>query len=257
MWTTDAAQSRASSLERATAGVRTLAAYIWVIVYVIIVGPPGIVLAYVFGWKNALYQVAVFGVRVALAVVGIRYSVEGSEHILDRAAVYCVNHASNIEPPILFLTLRCLFPRLQILYKAELHKLPILSLGFDIVGFVPIERGNREQSGRAIDQAAAQVREGNSFLVFPEGTRSRTGELQRFKKGAFVLALKAQAPIVPMAIAGAREAMRKGSPIIWPVHVRVRLGRPVETAGKGFEDRDELVDSVRDRVHALLHAISA
>ena len=107
----------------------------------------------------------------------------------------------------------------------------MLVQAFDLGGFVPLERGNREQSLPAIDRAGEALREGNSFLIFPEGTRSRTGELLPFKKGGFIMALKGQAPIVPVAISGARDAMRKGSFVIQPVTVRVRFGEPVETAG--------------------------
>ena len=92
------------------------------------------------------------------------------EHILqDRAAVYAVNHASNVEPPILYAALSGLFPRLRILYKAELRKLPILVRAFDLAGFVPLERGNRDQSLPAIERAAEALRDGNSFLIFPGG----------------------------------------------------------------------------------------
>jgi len=82
--------------------------------------------------------------------------------------------------------------------------------------------------------------------MFPEGTRSRTGELLPFKKGAFVLAIDAQAPLVPVAIVGARRAMRRGSPFIWPVDdIVVRIGQPVETAGATYDDRERLMDEVR------------
>ena len=83
-------------------------------------------------------------------------------------------------------------------------------------------------------------------------SRSRTGELLPFKKGGFIMAIKAQAPIVPVAIKGARAAMRKGSPIIYPVTVGVRLGEPVETVGLTLDDRDRLVNTVRDRIAAML-----
>jgi 1-acyl-sn-glycerol-3-phosphate acyltransferase len=98
------------------------------------------------------------------------------------------------------------------------------------------------------------LRDGASFLIFPEGTRSRTGELLPFKKGGFVMALKAKAPVVPIAITGARLAMRKGSLVINPVHVRVRIGEPVETAALSLDDRDFLASTVRARVQALLSA---
>jgi 1-acyl-sn-glycerol-3-phosphate acyltransferase len=242
-------------LRQLVAAVRTVAVYVWVSLFILICGPIGLLLAWLFTWPNVLYQFGLFAVRTALAIVGIRVVVEGEANILDRAAVYCVNHSSNVEPPLLYAVLHKVLPRLLILYKAELHKIPILSHGFDFVGFVPIERGNREQSSKALDRAVERLGAGFSFLVFPEGTRSRTGELLPFRKGAFVMALRAQAPIVPVAIAGAREAMRKGSPFIFPVIVRVRFGPPVETAGLGPEQRDDLIQSVRGQVGAMLQEI--
>ena len=128
----------------------------------------------------------------------------------------------------------------------------MLVRAFDLAGFVPLERGNRDQSLPAIERAAEALRDGNSFLIFPEGTRSRTGELLPFKKGGFIMALKGQAPIVPVAITGARQAMRKGSPWIHPVTVTVRFGEPVETVGMTMDDRDRLIAEVRSRVTGLL-----
>ena len=235
------------------AALRSILTYITIALYVVVVGSPFVLLAVIIGSARMLYRVGLIGVRLGLWLSGIRYTVSGGEHLQrQRAAVYAVNHASNVEPPILFDALSDLFPKLRILYKAELRKLPILTRAFDLAGFVPLERGNRDQSLPAIERAAEALREGNSFLIFPEGTRSRTGELLPFKKGGFIMALKAQAPIVPVAIDGAREAMRKGSPWIQPVHVRIVFGPPVETAGLRLEDRDKLVLTVRSQVERLL-----
>jgi len=221
--------------------------------YVLVVGPPILLIAILFDQNALLYRVGHLGVRLGLFLSGLRIEVTGAEHIeRTRAAVYAVNHASNVEPPIIFDTLHELFPRLRILYKAELRKLPVLVRAFDLAGFIPLERGNPEQSLPAIDRAADALREGNSFLIFPEGTRSRTGELLPFKKGGFILAIKAQAPVVPIGITGARNAMRKGSPLIYPVTVHVRIGEPVETSGMTLEDRDALISAVRERVAGLI-----
>ena len=235
------------------AAFRSAATYLAVALYVLIVGPPILLIALAFSQRALLYRVGHTGVRMGLFLSGITVALEGTENIQRRrAAVYAVNHASNVEPPIIFDTLHELFPRLRIVYKAELRKLPVLVRAFDLAGFVPLQRGNPEQSLPAIDGAVAALKEGNSFLIFPEGTRSRTGELLPFKKGGFILAIKGQSPVVPIAITGAQRAMRKGSPLIYPVTVRVRIGEPVETAGLTIDDRDTVVATVRERIKALM-----
>jgi 1-acyl-sn-glycerol-3-phosphate acyltransferase len=235
------------------AAVRSLLTYVAVATYVLVIGPPALLIAVLIKRIGFLYKLGHFGVRMGLFLSGVRCRVFGAEHIQRaRAAVYAVNHASNVEPPIIFDVLRELFPRLRVLYKAELRKLPVLVRAFDLAGFVPLERRNREQSLPAIDGAADAMRDGNSFLIFPEGTRSRTGQLLPFKKGGFILAIKAQAPVVPVAIKGARDAMRTGSFVIRPVTVTVRFSEPVETAGTTLADRDRVVEQVRGRIEAML-----
>ena len=235
------------------ATVRSIATYVAVSLYILVLGPPLLLWTLLSGRPHALYQVGAGGAALGLWLSGIRVRVKNGGAVQhDRAAVYAINHTSNVEPPIIFKVLSGLFPRLRILYKAELRKLPILVRAFDVAGFVPLERGNREQSLPAIERAAEALRNGNSFLIFPEGTRSRTGELLPFKKGGFIMAIKAQAPVVPVAISGARNAMRKGSPIIRPVDVTVAFGAPISTVGLTLDDRDALVARSRAAVAALL-----
>jgi 1-acyl-sn-glycerol-3-phosphate acyltransferase len=237
-------------IRTAIAAIRSVAAYIGVSLYVAAAAPVGIALAILFRWKGVLYNLGHGGVALGAALAGIKTRVAGRSNIpVNRAVVFCANHQSNIDPPILFSTLH---PRLHVLFKAEMKKLPLLGKAFQVGGFVPIDRASRERSMASIEQAVQSLRDGNSFLTFPEGTRSRTGELLPFKRGPFLMALKAQVPVVPVAVQGGTASMRKGSPLIRPATVTVRIGEPIETRGMSLADRTVLAERVRSSVEELM-----
>jgi 1-acyl-sn-glycerol-3-phosphate acyltransferase len=230
--------------------LRTLLTYVLTSLYLAIVGTLALLVVVPLGLKGVLYELGHGGVALALGTAGIRYRVVGREHLQgERAVVFCANHQSNVDPPVLF---QVLHRRLHVLYKAELDKIPILGRVFAAGGFVAVQRENRDAAFASIERAAASIRSGNSFLIFPEGTRSKTDELLPFKKGGFVMALRAEAPIVPVAVMGGRSAMRKGSAWVRPVKVTVRIGEPVATAGRGADARDELIAEVRRRIERML-----
>jgi 1-acyl-sn-glycerol-3-phosphate acyltransferase len=230
--------------------LRSLLTYVAISLYVLVAGTIGLLIAIPFKAKNLLYVLGHGGVWLALNLAGIRYTVVGRENVpAGRAVVFCANHQSNVDPPVLF---EALHRRLHILYKAELRKLPVLGRVFEVGGFVAVQRENRDAAFASIEKAAESIRQGNSFLIFPEGTRSKTDALLPFKKGGLVMALRAKAPIMPVAIMGGRAAMQKGSAFVRPVHVTVRIGEPIETAEMSPSDRDRLIEIVRARIEELI-----
>jgi 1-acyl-sn-glycerol-3-phosphate acyltransferase len=232
------------------AAIRSALTYVAVSLYILIISPPAMLVALLFPVTGHLYVLGRICVRLGMALSGIRYRVAGSEQLpLERAAVYCANHQSNIDPPILFAALH---PRMHILYKSEINAIPLLGRVLRFGGFIPVDRRNKEAAMRSIEAGAASLREGNSFLIFPEGTRSQTAEMLPFKKGGFLMAIKAGVPIVPVAVQGGRDAMRRGGKLVRPALVSIRVGAPIDTAGPGAQRRDALIATVRDRITALL-----
>ena len=232
------------------AAIRSALTYVAVSLYVLVTGVVGMLLAVTFGWKDILYIFGHGGVQLGLVLSGISFKVDGQGNVpRDRAAVYCANHQSNVEPPVLF---HAFHPRLHILYKHEIDQIPVLARAFRMGGFIPIDRRNKESAMRSIEQGAQSLRSGNSFLIFPEGTRSKTDELLPFKKGGFRMALKAGAPIVPVAVSGGRTAMQRGSAIVRPVTFTIRIGEPIETRDLTVEDRETLIERVRHEIATLL-----
>jgi 1-acyl-sn-glycerol-3-phosphate acyltransferase len=230
--------------------LRTLFVYIAVIFYILLVGFPLLLLSAVTGNTNFIYNAGLMGARMALWLAGVKVIVKGRENIpAGRAVVFMSNHQSNCDPPALAVSL----PRVLILAKKEVFRIPVLGRGMRMRGFIPVDRKSRERAFAAVDQAVESLKKGYSFLVFPEGTRSRDGRLQAFKKGVFVMAIKAGVPIMPISVSGGSKIMRKGEFAVHPGTLRITVHDPVPTAHCSVADRAKVEAQVR---HAILAGLT-
>jgi 1-acyl-sn-glycerol-3-phosphate acyltransferase len=183
--------------------------------------------------------------RALLISAGVRLKVHNRERAGDGSPhIFLANHVSWYDIP----ALGSFLPRAKFVAKAELFKVWILGGAMRAVGMVPIERQNRKAAFGAYDEASRRIREGNSVIVFPEGSRGYEYPLRPFKKGPFVLAIDAGAPIVPVLIHGTREVASKGRVLLRPGRVDVHLLEPVSVEGYGYDDRDALAEKVRSRI---------
>jgi len=169
--------------------------------------------------------------------------VEGTEKVdLGRGNVFVANHRSLIDVCAVFLALP---GDLRFLAKKELYKIPLVSFALRTMGIIEVDRTDSEAAARSIDRAVSEIRAGRSVILFPEGTRSRQPHLLPFKKGAFVLAIKAQAPIVPVTLLGMDQALKPDTILLYPSTVRLVIHDPIETAGMTLEDRNWLLEKAR------------
>ena len=192
----------------------------------LVTAPLGMAIALAVRHPGVLYWLGRQGVRIGLAAVGIRYRASPGPSTSGAIVPPCTastTRATWSRPSSTWPFAPCTPKPAHPVQGRAPEAAGCCPVAFGIAGFVPIERRNREQSRAAIDAAAAALKAGFSFLVFPEGTRSRSGGLLPFKKGGFVMAIRGGAAVVPLTILGAGEAMRRGSPIIRPVTVSVRI----------------------------------
>ena len=190
--------------------------------------------------------------KIVLFATGVRVTTHCAERVHDgKPHIYVSNHMSWYDIP----ALASFLPRTKFVAKAELFKIPVFGAAMRAVGMIPIERQNRKAAFAAYEDAAKQIRDGNSVIVFPEGTRGFDYPIRPFKKGPFVLAIAAGAPIVPILVHGTLEVIGKGSHLVHPRRVDVHLLEPVSVEGYGYEDRDALAGIVRARISEALFRI--
>ncbi len=191
-----------------------------------------------WAWRFAKLQA-----RNLARLCGVKIVVRGLEHLGDGPYIFTPNHQSHFDIAAL---LGYLPGNNRFAAKKELFNEPILGPVMRTLGMIPIDRDDTEAS---LDRLRALERRNFSVVIFPEGTRSRDGELLPFKKGAFVAAIELGIPVVPVVCRGSSEIMPKGAYLsIVPGTVEIDILEPIPTKGLGYDDRERLRDETRDRI---------
>ena len=222
----------------------TVVVSLWVLIATIVLGSTVIVTAFFSEKGNGPHLIARAWARSILWISRVNVELKGLDNLpLDAPCILMPIHQSNFDIPVLLGRLPIQF---RWLAKAELFKIPIFGRGMRGCGYISIDRSNRKSAFKSLADAAQRIRDGASVLIFPEGTRSRDGEIGAFKKGGFVLTVDAGVPIVPIIIYGTRAIMPKGSLLLKPGGAYMEILPPIASSGYTRETKDQLIMVIRE-----------
>jgi len=193
--------------------------------------------------ENRIHKIANLWAKILLLITNTKVEVIGKENIpINKPLIFMANHQSDFD---ILIALGHIPGQFRWIAKKELFNIPVFGAAMKTAGYIEIDRNNREKAMQSLDEAALRIREGKSVMTFPEGTRSRDGEIKPFKQGTFHLALKSGVPIVPVSIVGSGRIMPKRSLKVTPGRVKLIIDKPIEVKSYNIENRQELIDKVR------------
>jgi 1-acyl-sn-glycerol-3-phosphate acyltransferase len=233
--------------------IRTVWVYLNILISVIVVGGVVVIRSFfparglsIYDWATRDWS------RWILRAAGVDVEIEGLDNVrLEEPQIFASNHVSWFDVWALAASIP---KRNRFVAKKELEKIPLFGRAWKAAGHISVDRGDRSSAIRSLQLAGDRLHKDNiSVVIYPEGTRSRTGKLGQFKKGAFMLALQSGVEIVPVAILGTRAIMPAGAWRIRPGRIILRFGEPVRTSDYTASRRDELIAEVRHRIEAMLN----
>ncbi|MAX81614.1 MAG: 1-acyl-sn-glycerol-3-phosphate acyltransferase [Crocinitomicaceae bacterium] len=184
-----------------------------------------VILLVPIGQRNSIRISSFLWSRMLLGICGVKLEIEGEENVdPNHTRIYISNHQSNIDIPVVF---KAIPVPLFFIAKQELKKMPFLGWAMMAVGMIFIDRFHRDKAFASIRQAGKEIKRGKNVVSFPEGTRSRNGKIQMFKRGTFILAVENDIEVVPVALYGAEKIIPPGKFEIHPGVIKVAIGKPI------------------------------
>ena len=229
--------------------MRSIVVWIGIVAATVLFGVPAIPAAFLPPRGDWFLLFARGWARTILWFSGISVLLLHAERLPgDLSLVVAANHESFADILVLLARLPV---QARFLAKRGIFRVPILGWSIRAAGFVPVDRGDRVRSLATVETALARLKKGRSLVVFREETRTRTGELLPFKKGAALLALRSGLPILPVGIAGTRRILARGNWRMTPGRVVLSVGEPIEVEGRPVKERGDVTRLLRETVAGL------
>jgi len=215
------------------------------------------ILILAIGWmdrdKNVTGKLEKMWAQWVIWSTGIQYDVTGLDNLdPNKKYIFMSNHESALD---ILLGVVCIPYKIVFLAKKELFMIPVFGWAMQAAGMINIDRQNAERARKSVNDAVHRlIHSSFSTLIYPEGTRSETGDLLPFKKGGFILAIRSQLPIVPVTIIGAGDVLSKGSFTINQGQIKVIISKPISTRNLEVNNKEELIESCRNTIMKNLSA---
>lgn len=195
-------------------------------------------------WQEGINAMTSSVGDLVLAGAGIKLVVSGEQHLWShRPAIFILNHQSNVD---MFIAIKLIRKNVTGIAKKELQMMPVIGQLMQMTGVIFIDRKNKEKAIEAMKPAVDALKGGTSFIIFPEGTRSKSYKLGAFKKGAFHLAMQAGVPLIPIVLQNAHDAMPRGSNVFRPAAVKVNILPPISVDGWNKKNLNNNINKVRN-----------
>lgn len=230
--------------------MRTIWVIINMIVWTVILAGGGLILS-IFEWKGKILgQVAHLWSKLILWSAGIKYEVVGLENLdSEQNYVFTGNHESAFDIPLAFAGIK---HHMVSISKIGLKWIPIFGWAMQAAKHIFVDRKNHSKALKSLEKAVVSLKNNpRSIMLFPEGTRSKDGKIHKFKKGGLLLGIEAQIPIVPMALCGTGDVALKGELKLKSKEIELRIGKPINTIGMTYKDRNSLTDKVYKEIVSL------
>lgn len=228
--------------------LKNILAYLFAFLLILLLFVPVLIVSGLCRYDKFVFALSRLVIKMVLKISGVKIRMQGLAAIdFSHPLVVVCNHLSNLDGLLLFSALPC---NLRALAKAETKKIPLIGLVLKLADFVFVDRKNPLRRQETLNEAVEKIKKKHySFLVFPEGTRSKSGEIQNFKKGGFMIALKAGVPVLPVKISGSYQLLPPGRIGIKAGTVEIELFAPEVLAGIEENKLTEWIQNLQQKIY--------